>query len=887
MMNKLEVFDLEIVTTFLKKSMSTYLSLRHALSSIKNKKNNIEIIDLEEDPSEINRRIKTTEKEYIGFADSNATYEENYFEKLLTGFSLYNKAGAVRGMIKTHNGKKTSFCKNSRKAYLYFDTSSNYENILIVPDGAVFKTEIIRNNDLLFDENMKYCNDIAFAVKYQEIAGGFVQLNNEHYKTGRILDESSPDTPQSSDSRWYTDSLSLINLLKGADQRCSKQAQFAMLYTIIQRFKSNQNDKVKMAFEDPEDVAGYISDTGRVLKYVSDEVLFSKASPLKWEQYKKIYLAGLRKPEKPLEFTIRYLPEDAALFLKGGDEKSEICRITNIYFNIVTIHLKEKEGTKGLELVLKNPRCFPLDSYRMYFVNSQIQGEGFSAEYTGALAGEVTFFDRYAARQDAFRAFVPLKENVSSQSISLIISMGDDEHVIQRKIGFSDNWQNKINSGLESSYWYKDGFVFRVSEGKIIAEKSNEINVPEYERRYIEDLKTIRDKEKNPNKKELISNVISWREAYRNTYEDFKGRRIWAYYDKVYKAGDNGEYAIRYAAGQDDGIEKLFYIDPDCNDWNRLKSQGYKVIDPNSMEGILIAMHAEVIYMTHIPPYRKLGIPDSALKYVKDLLDAKVIRLYHGFPITRSSSYAQISDDAVAVAICSSYEKELYTDEDNCYIDSQIIASGMPRYDDLISENKRQILFAPTWRPSLTGKVLLSGATLYNEEFKNSLYYKMYAEILSDPKVIETARQTGYKLIMFLHPTLSEQTCDFEKNDVVDSLSCTQDIDYVTIMKQSDLMVTDYSSVQYDFAYMRKPVLYFHAPELPYWRKINFDYEKLGFGEICRNTGEMADLLCEYMLQDCKLKPYYEERIDDFFIHSDHSAGKRLYESTIKIVEQS
>ena len=109
-------------------------------------------------------------------------------------------------------------------------------------------------------------------------------------------------------------------------------------------------------------------------------------------------------------------------------------------------------------------------------------------------------------------------------------------------------------------------------------------------------------------------------------------------------------------------------------------------------------------------------------------------------------------------------------------------------------------------------------------------------------------------------------------------------MDYVTIMRKSDLMVTDYSSVQYDFASMRKPVVYFHEPTLPYWRVVDYDYEKIGFGEVCKTAQQLIDTLCEYMERDCELSDFYRKRIDDFFIAPNGEASKRLYEATRKIV---
>ena len=110
-------------------------------------------------------------------------------------------------------------------------------------------------------------------------------------------------------------------------------------------------------------------------------------------------------------------------------------------------------------------------------------------------------------------------------------------------------------------------------------------------------------------------------------------------------------------------------------------------------------------------------------------------------------------------------------------------------------------------------------------------------------------------------------------------------MDYVTIMKQSNLMVTDYSSVQYDFAYMRKPVVYYHDPVLPYWRITNFDYEKIGFGDICTSAEELAEVLCSYIENDCKIKEEYKNRYESFFVQNDRNSGKRLYEAVKKLTE--
>ena len=80
-------------------------------------------------------------------------------------------------------------------------------------------------------------------------------------------------------------------------------------------------------------------------------------------------------------------------------------------------------------------------------------------------------------------------------------------------------------------------------------------------------------------------------------------------------------------------------------------------------------------------------------------------------------------------------------------------------------------------------------------------------------------------------------------------------------------MVTDYSGVQFDFAYMKKPLVYFHPSQLPaHYDDGGFFYDTMGFGEICTESDQLVDLLCEYMENGWKMKPKYVERGEDFYI---------------------
>nr|WP_315102158.1 CDP-glycerol glycerophosphotransferase family protein [uncultured Catonella sp.] len=842
----------------------------------------IKLIDINRQPQEINMELKKARTEFIAFYDKGAVFDDDYFITLRDVLKANPDICYATGRIIAKNGKPLAHFGKIEKDIYKYNVSEEVAGAPILI-GAICRTHIIKNNLLEFNEELRYCKAELFATKYLEKSPKGLIVNGVSYTTGRGLDETSPKMEQSHNKEWYfaTTRGYLANLIN--DGKLSKIAQFGFLYLSCTRFLSNKNENVKLVFESNEEREEYLAEVGAGMRLVSDKILFMRAPAIKLDRNLRRYFALLRQPDKELELEYKNTGTKGVIRLK--DSKYGIVNeINGLHPLINTLEYRKEQGNLGLFIKFSLPDYLPWEECKFRFVNNY-KGEPleYKVEKTTELAAITTFFDKEVFRRDAYECFIPLKD-VEAQEISLHLSIFGDEYSL--KLFFEDNWQSKLEDKNEIKYWYFDGHIAKLNGNAVLITKADDEARWQAEDAYI---KYIEDKfEKavfGSKEKEELSLVLKWRKAYRKALPEMKNRRIWVYYDKSYKAGDNGEYAIKYAAAQDDGIEKVYYIEKSSKDGERLIKEGYKVVEPGSDEGAFYALFAEVIFMTHIPPFLKLGFKKNKLIYFRDLLNPKIIRMYHGYPITRSSSYAQMGSNAAAVVVASNYERELYTNEDNCFKDEQIIPSGNPRYDDLIDDSKNQVLIAPTWRPALVGKTAPNGKTEYNPKFKESSFYLLYNKVLTDEKLLTVARRKGYKIKLFFHPKFEAQTADFETTDVVEALSPTEDMDYVTIMKQSNLMVTDFSSVQYDFAYMRKPVVYYQDTLLPYWRITNFDYENIGFGEICRSADELIDILCDYIENDCKIKEEYKDRYESFFVQSDRQSAGRLYEAVRKLTE--
>jgi CDP-glycerol glycerophosphotransferase (TagB/SpsB family) len=172
----------------------------------------------------------------------------------------------------------------------------------------------------------------------------------------------------------------------------------------------------------------------------------------------------------------------------------------------------------------------------------------------------------------------------------------------------------------------------------------------------------------------------------------------------------------------------------------------------------------------------------------------------------------------------------------------------------------------------------------YNPLFKETDYYRIYNSLINDKRLIEAAKTYNYRLLYVLHPIVSPQIDDFDTNEYVDIIPAVKvkdhkGVNYEKAFRESSLMVTDFSGVQFDFAYMRKPVVYLHHRDIPkHYEEGTFFYDTMGFGEICQDNDELIDTLISYMKNNCTMKPEYRRRADDFFAYSDHNNCQRIYD---------
>lgn len=110
-----------------------------------------------------------------------------------------------------------------------------------------------------------------------------------------------------------------------------------------------------------------------------------------------------------------------------------------------------------------------------------------------------------------------------------------------------------------------------------------------------------------------------------------------------------------------------------------------------------------------------------------------------------------------------------------------------------------------------------------------------------------------------------------------------EEYDVQELLMTAALLVTDYSSVSMDFAYMKKAQIYFQfdndAFRKNHYAEGYFDYKKDGFGPVCEHRYDVIECIKNYAMLDFITDNDFKTRQDAFFTLNDTQNCRRNYEA--------
>lgn len=354
---------------------------------------------------------------------------------------------------------------------------------------------------------------------------------------------------------------------------------------------------------------------------------------------------------------------------------------------------------------------------------------------------------------------------------------------------------------------------------------------------------------------------------------------LWLICEREDEARDNGYWLFKYIRENYPEEDVVYAIKKKSKDYKKVKNLG-EIIEYGGYKHWVYYLAANKNISSH-----KSGKPNAAICYfleVYEILKNKRVFLQHG--ITKDNSeWIYYKNTKMRLFICGAKPEYEYIKEKFGYPDGYVKYTGLSRFDNLhnfkVKEN--QILVMPTWRRWLDNKII------EKKEFLNTEYFKKWSEFLKDKEIQNMLEKNNLKLIFYPHNNIQRVINQFKINNSNIIIASNKIYDVQTLLMESVFLITDYSSIFMDFAYMKKPMIFYQFDKKKYREKHlqegYFSYEKDGFGEVIEELSALKLVLEEYIKNNFKIKKEYLKKEQIFFEINDKNNSERNYKEIKKI----
>lgn len=354
----------------------------------------------------------------------------------------------------------------------------------------------------------------------------------------------------------------------------------------------------------------------------------------------------------------------------------------------------------------------------------------------------------------------------------------------------------------------------------------------------------------------------------------YKNKYPWIICERGNDARDNGYTMFKYLRGEQQYINAYYLINKKSVDYPKVKSLG-KVVRYKSFKHWLLYRVAECRMSTHLAAFAPGNYIGEWFKHHKQ----KGINVFLQHGITHNefpSNYFE--HNGSDLFICGA-KPEYEHISNNCHYPSgNVVYTGFSRFDELHNfEAKNQILVMPSWRNYLQN--------LSKEEFKQSKYFNAYNNLLRNKELNERLEKEGIQLIFYIHYSLQQYSKYFTGYGPNIIIADFDQFDVQTLLKESKLLVTDYSSIFFDFAYMKKPVIYYQFDVDDFYSKHYqrsfFNHKNDGFGPITNNENQTAKKILDSLVNNFIMDGIYLKKVEKFFpLYNTHNS-ERIFNSII------
>ena len=344
---------------------------------------------------------------------------------------------------------------------------------------------------------------------------------------------------------------------------------------------------------------------------------------------------------------------------------------------------------------------------------------------------------------------------------------------------------------------------------------------------------------------------------------------IWLIGEMPYKAQDNGFHFFRWIRTTQPRRRAFYVIDPHAPEYANVEPFG-NVLERGSRKHILFTVLASRFLGTHHAEY----LFASRSRRMKRWSRGIRISLRHGVMGIKNMTplYGRRSRDFKTdlFLVSSAMEREMIV-HDFGHRPHKVVITGLARFDALFADDvtmEHTILIIPSWRDWLSRE----------EDFARSQYLERWTAFLKHPGFQRVLADNGLTARFILHPNMRQYASHFEAAGI--SVIGQGEVEVQHLLKSSAMLVTDYSSVGFDFSFLGRPVIYFQFDRDRFLGSLpsHIDLDAQLPGPIAFDEDRLVSLVRETVGAGMKVPAEFTERSGRFIDQVDRNNCERIFQ---------
>ena len=361
-----------------------------------------------------------------------------------------------------------------------------------------------------------------------------------------------------------------------------------------------------------------------------------------------------------------------------------------------------------------------------------------------------------------------------------------------------------------------------------------------------------------------------------------KDPRVWIIVERINDAQDNSWLFYQWVRKKHPEQSIYFILDKHAPGFDKADKT---MVSWGGLKHWVLYLASDIhIMATFLTPMPNSRICSRLEKYFKK--NVKRVYLKHGIIYNGLEQHVPVLLYS-RLFFCGAKPEYDYISNYSDYARKVVKYTGLARYDELLEKKNdgHYIFITPTWRRYLGGN---SDEKENEHMFLESEYYKRYVSLLQNKELLNFAKKYNYKIIYNHHAEYRKFESLFPKidGDVVCYVKRGESIH--NYLMGASILITDYSSVFFDVAYMEKPVIFYQF-DLDRFRREHlsegyFSYERDGMGPVVNDEASLVEAVKDMFDGKSFYMPdKYKERTNRFFTYRDTKNCERIYQEILKI----